>query len=307
VEHKNNYLSRDGYSSLELENKFNPIITSRDLTLSHSTFEKWRKFIYNNCGIYFQDNKKYLLESRLLKRLNTLHLDTYEDYLEYINVHSIKTVELKQLFEAITINETYFFRNQPQFEELSKKILPEILSSKINSFNPKIRIWSAASSSGDEAYTTAILINELVQPKFPGVTFEIIGSDINNEVLEKARKGVYKEYSVRNTPIYYLKKYFRRVGNEYLLDPNIIKMVKFEELNLYDDLKMKLKQNFDVIFCSNVLIYFDTKSKIKVVNHLYNSMNQGAYLFIGYSETMHGISNAFQLVSFPKTIAYKKT
>ncbi len=285
-----------------------PIQTSisNNVSLSLNTFEKWREFIYKNSGIYFQDNKKYLLESRLLKRLNNLNLNTYEEYLEYVSTNSRKSLELKELFEAITINETYFFRNQPQMDAISQRILPELAKSKAGSFNKKIRIWSAASSSGEEAYSIAILINELIKPKFPGFTFEVIGTDISNDVLKRARSGVFKEYAVRNTPIFYLKKYFQRDGNQFIINPAIKSMVRFNELNLYDDLKMRTMMNFDIVICANVLIYFDAKSKIKVVNHLYNSLNKSGYLFIGYSETLHGISQAFKLVSFPKTIAYKK-
>ena len=283
-----------------------PMLSTNGVSLSVNTFEKWREFIYKNSGIYFQDNKKYLLESRLLKRLNNLNLNTYEEYLDYINMNSRKSVELKELFEAITINETYFFRNQPQLDAISQKIIPDLIKIKMNSFNKKIRIWSAASSSGEEAYSIAILINELIKPRYPQFTFEIVGTDISNDVLQTARTGVYKEYSVRNTPIFYLKKYFERQDNLFILDPVLKSMVRFNELNLYDDFKMRTMLNFDIIICANVLIYFDIKSKIKVVNHLYNGLNKEGYLFIGYSETLHGISQAFKLVSFPKTIAYKK-
>jgi chemotaxis protein methyltransferase CheR len=274
--------------------------------LSIQTFERWREYIYSNCGIYFQDNKKYLLESRLLKRLNTLNLKSYEEYFDYINSGAGRLSEQKQLFEAITINETYFFRNQPQLDALSQRIIPEIIKQKQSGFNKRIRIWSAASSSGEEAYSIAILINDLIKPKFPQFQFEIIGTDISYDVVQKAKQGVYKEYSVRNTPVFYLKKYFEKDGNQFILDPKIKSMVRFNELNLYDNVRMRTMTNFDVVLCANVLIYFDMKSKVKVVSHLYNSLNKNGYLFIGYSETLHGISQAFKLVSFPKTIAYKK-
>jgi chemotaxis protein methyltransferase CheR len=305
VEYNNTYMTNKS-SALEEERQQSQTSFSNSVSLSSNTFEKWREFIYKNSGIYFQDNKKYLLESRLLKRLNNLNLNTYEEYLEYVHTNSRKSLELKELFEAITINETYFFRNQPQMDAISQRILPELIKAKTGSFNKKIRIWSAASSSGEEAYSLAILINELIKPKFPGFTFEIVGTDISNDVLKRARSGVFKEYAVRNTPIFYLKKYFQRDGNQFIIDPALKSMVRFNELNLYDDLKMRTMMNFDIVICANVLIYFDVKSKIKVVNHLYNSLNKNGYLFIGYSETLHGISQAFKLVSFPKTIAYKK-
>jgi len=278
----------------------NPIV------LSDKTFENWRRYIYDICGIYFQDNKKYLLESRLQKRIGFLGLDSFDAYLDFIKYNPNRQSELRYLYEAITINETFFFRNQPQLDALVTSVIPEISNSSTKFNKNKIRIWSAASSSGEEAYSIAIVLTELIKPKYPNLEFEIIGTDINQAMIESAKKGQYREYSIRNTPPFYLKKYFRNYGSTYELDQVIRNMVSFKVLNLYDDVSMKSMLNFDVIYCANVLIYFDVKSKIKVVSHLYNSLYKGGYLFIGYSETLHGISKAFKLVSYPKTIGYKK-
>lgn len=274
--------------------------------LTDKTFQDWRQYIYDLTGIYFQDNKKYLLESRLLKRINHLKLESFEKYLEFIKTNPRRDTELKYLYEVITINETFFFRNQPQLDALVSSVIPSILETKPKFGKPKIRIWSAASSSGEEAYSTAIILSEMLKPKFPNVTFEIVGTDINYQVVETARKGVYKEYAIRNTTPYYLKKYFKQNGNTWEINPQIKQMVTFKLMNLFDDNAMRTMSSFDVVFCANVLIYFDVKSKVKVVNRLYNSLNKEGYLFIGYSETLHGISKAFKLVSYPKTIGYKK-
>ena len=274
--------------------------------MSAKTFDIWRKYIYENCGIYFQDNKKYLLESRLQKRVNFLGLGSFEEYYSFVTDSFKGTSEKKYLYEAITINETFFFRNQPQFDAMTSSILPELIQKKRSANQKKIRIWSAASSSGEEAYSTAMLIKDLILPKNPDFQFEIVGTDINNAVVDVSKKGIYKEYSVRQTPPYFLKKYFKRVDNTFQINPEIVSMANFKVMNLYDDAAMKMMYNFDLILCSNVLIYFDIKSKIKVVSHLYDSLNNGGYLFIGYSETLHGISKAFKLISFPKTIGYKK-
>ncbi len=274
--------------------------------LSNQSFEDLRKYIYDNCGIYFQDNKKYLLASRLLKRIGFLNMNSYEEYLDYLKYNSGRNNEKSFLYEAITINETFFFRNQPQLDVLVSSVIPALLAAKARAGGRKLRIWSAASSSGEEAYSVAITILELLKPKYPDLDFEIVGTDINQTVIDTAKSGVYKEYSIRNTPPYYLKKYFRANGSSFELDPAVKRHVTFKTMNLYDDLSMRAMLNFDVIFCANVLIYFDLKSKIKVVSHLYNSLNKGGYLFIGYAETLHMISKAFKLVSFPKTIGYKK-
>ena len=294
----------NNFSSLALKDISQNNIVKTQI-MSNVLFEKWRQYIYDNCGIFYQDNKKYLLESRLLKRINYLGLNSFDNYLEFV-LDNIKGLgEKKYLYEAITINETYFFRNQPQLDALIKTIIPEILE-KQGRNNKKIQIWSAASSSGEEAYSLAISILDLIIPRYPNLEFEIIGTDINYAVIETAKKGIYREYSIRNTPAYYLKKYFKIDGNNYTINPEVKKHVSFKLLNLYDSAGMRTMLNFDVIFCANVLIYFDLNSKVKVVNQLYNSLNKGGYLFIGYSETLHNISKAFKILSFPKTIGYKK-
>lgn len=282
----------------------NKVIPKQTLTLQ--SFEKWRQFIYSNSGIYFQDNKKYLLESRLQKRIQFLGINTFDEYLDYLRYNPANAAEIKYLYEAITINETFFFRNQPQLDALTNKVIPDLMAAKEKLGKTKLRIWSAASSTGEEAYSVAMIINELIKPKYPKIETEIVGTDISYAVIDTAKKGIYKEYSIRNTPVYYLKKYFTSNNGSFELDPKIRNMVTFKIMNLYDDLSMKTMINYDIIFCANVLIYFDANSKIKVVNHLYNSLLRGGYLFIGYSETLHGISKAFSLVSFPKTIGYKK-
>jgi chemotaxis protein methyltransferase CheR len=170
----------------------------------------------------------------------------------------------------------------------------------------KLRIWSAASSSGEEAHTIAIMYLEKWKNRYPLLDIEVIGTDISPHVLETAKKGVYRQYSVRNMAPEIMKKYFHVSNGEYTLADEVRSLVKFDQINLYDDLRMKQMMNFDIIFCANVLIYFDLNSKIKVVSHLYNSLVRDGTLFIGYAESLHGISKAFKVIHFPKTIAYKK-
>lgn len=280
---------------------------AKQLLMSTTLFDSIRKYIYENCGIYFQDNKKYFLESRLQRRMNFLGLKTFEEYFDLLKFGAGSATEKKYFYEAITINETFFFRNQPQLDALASQILPEVIASKQATGKNKIRIWSAASSSGEEAYSICMTFQDLIKPRFPNFSLEVVGTDINNAVVETATAGIYRDYSIRNTPPYYLKKYFKPGPNgSYEVLPDIKKMASFKILNLYDDTAMRMFNNFDVVFCANVLIYFDQASKIKVVSNLYNSLNKGGYLFIGYSETLHGISKAFRLVSFPNTVGYKK-
>lgn len=285
-----------------LRQNFNINSGQKNITLSIQCFETWRKYIYDLCGIYYQDNKKYLLESRLLKRINFLGLNSFEEYFDYVKFSVNNGAEKKYLYEAITINETFFFRNQPQIDAMMTSIIPEIMSQG----KRKIRVWSAASSSGEEAYSLSISFYEVLKPKFPALEMEVVGTDISNAVLDTAKKAVYKEYSIRNTPSYYLKKYFKMTPAGFELVPHVRQNIQFKLLNLYDDIGMRGMSAFDIVICANVLIYFDQSSKIKVVNHLYNSLNRGGYLFIGYSETLHNISKSFKIVNFPKTVGYKK-
>ncbi len=280
--------------------------SNKKMVLTNQEFDEWRKFIYDKTGIYFQDNKKYLLESRLLKRVNFLKLNSFKDYLQFLKSNPRAKFEMKELYEVITINETFFFRNQPQLDAMSGTIIPEMMKDPRNRTKRKVKIWSAACSSGEEAYSAGMVLDDLVKPKYPTLSYEILGTDINYAVVETARKGVYKEYAVRNTPPYYMKKYFKQDNGLYFLSDKIKRMASFKVQNLSDDIEMRRMSGFDIIFCANVLIYFDQASKIKVVNYLYDALNPGGYLFVGYSETLHGISKAFKLVSFPKTIGYRK-
>lgn len=273
--------------------------------MTNEEFERMRTLIYDMTGIYFTDSKKYLLESRILKRITANKMLTFADYINFIKTGPGRK-ELDSLFEAITINETYFFRVPQQFEALETAVIPEIAKLKANTPNPTIRIWSAAASSGEEAYTIAIIILERLKPLFPRINFQIIGTDINSAVLEFARNGVFKEYAVRNIPEHLLKKYFRVDNGQYILSDTVKRMVKFTQMNLYDSIALRSIPPCDVIFCANVLIYFDVPSKQKVVSDLYNTLTKGGYLFVGYSESLHGISKAFKLVHLPKAMAYQK-
>ncbi len=274
--------------------------------LSDDTFRQLRDYIYTLTGIYFQNNKKYLLEGRLGKRIQILNISSFENYLQYIRNGKGQFDELQFLYDAVTINETYFFRNEPQFEAFEKHLIPEIVQSRKYNGRSKIKIWSAASSSGEEAYTLAMIFLDKLKPRFPDLDVEIVGTDISQSVIEIAKRGVYKDYSIRNMPEYYLKKYFSVQDGKYHVHDSVKQFVRFEKQNLFDQSRMRFMRNFDVIYCCNVLIYFDLKSKVQVVSNLYNSLNPGGYLFIGYAESLHGISTAYKLINFPKTVVYKK-
>lgn len=282
-----------------------PVSTFNSTEMTNDEFNKLRNIIYDLSGIYFTDSKKYLLESRISKRIAANNMKSFNEYINYLQ-SPISRKELGDLFEAITINETYFFRVPQQFEVLEHVIIPELIKLKSGQPNPTIRIWSAASSSGEEAYTIALIILERLKPIYPYVNFQVIGTDINNAVIDQARKAVYKEYAIRNIPENLLKKYFLSQDELYILKDDVKRLVRFSNLNLYDSSAVRAIPQCDVIFCANVLIYFDIPSKQKVVSDLHSVLTKGGYLFIGYSESLHGISKAFKLVHLPKAMAYQK-
>ncbi|MCL2039009.1 MAG: protein-glutamate O-methyltransferase CheR [Bacteroidetes bacterium] len=282
-----------------------PITGISKMEMTTEIFNAYRNLIYKLCGIYFTDSKKYLLEGRIVRRLTFHKMNSFEEYLRFVESPNGRA-ELNELFEAITINETYFFRAPQQFDALEKVIIPEIIAAKGSKINPTIRIWVAASSTGEEAYTIAIIALEKLRIKFPGVNFQILASDIDRNVIEQAKKGVYKEYAIRNVPKDQLAKYFKFDGANYVLSDQIKKMVQFTNINLYEAKQMRMMRDIDVIFCCNVLIYFDTTSKQQVISYLFDSLNKGGYLFIGYSESLHGVSKAFKLIHLLKAMVYKK-
>ncbi len=273
--------------------------------MSDSTFRLFVEMIYNLTGIRYADNKKYLLESKIAKRLRFNAITTFEEYFTLINKPQSRE-ELVLLLDQITINETFFFRSVDHFESLEKRILPAILNKKITEGKNSIKIWSAASSTGEEAYSIAMILLEHFKNRYPQINFHIFASDLSTSVIQTAKKGVYNNYSVRNMPSNYFEKYFSKSNNEFLIKDEVRKMVTFQNLNLNDTWRMNLQQNYDIIFCCNVLIYFDNQSKIKVIKSLYNSLNKGGYLFLGNSETMLNVENPFKIIHSSKGVMYMK-
>ena len=277
------------------------------MKISDKDFEALRDFIYSVCGMYFHAGKKYFLESRLALRMAEARTATPGEYIALLKNMSRGKEELKKLLNDITTNETCFFRNPSQLNALEKQLLPEIVDIKGKIGFRKLRIWSAGSSSGEEAYTLAMLLLEKRQSLLKEWTIEIVGTDISENVVAQAREGIYTPYSVRNTPEPFRRKYFSTAsGGRFSLSPEVKKLVTFSNLNLYDDTKMLFMKSFDFIFCANVLIYFDITSKSRVVQHFYNNLQPYGYFFVGQSESLHGVSDKFKTIHFPGGFAYKK-
>ncbi len=270
------------------------------IPLVDSTFKDLRDYIYDQSGIYIADTKKYLIENRLSRILQEKQLKSFEEYLKLIKFSSNGT-ELTRLFDAVTTNETYFFREPQQLDVFADLVIPKIMSTK--KAGQKLKLWSSACSTGEEPYTLSIMLTE---KNITANKFEIHASDLSEGVLSSAKKAIYNSYSIRNMPENYLRKYFSPEKQSYSLNASVKNTVKFNKINLIDNNKIKSLRGMDVIFCRNVLIYFDAKAKQKVVSNLYDCLNPGGYLFIGSSESLHNVTRAFRPSVTNKVIMYQK-
>jgi len=261
--------------------------------LEENEFHVFQKIIFKEAGIDLNDKKRLLVQSRLLKRMLFYKLNSYSDYLRLVQVNSIERTEMVNL---ITTNETYFFREIEHFEFIQKVILPN------HPYKQKFRVWSAASSVGAEAYSTAMLVDSVMA----NADWEIYGTDINSEVIKKARIGLYPESWIDKIPSALRSKYcLKGKGShqgKFLIDRSLIPNMKFEKGNLLEPNSNIGK--FDLIFLRNVLIYFDDETKQKVVDNVIHQLNPGGYFFISHTENLNMI-NISQLEQV-RTAMYRK-
>ncbi len=274
------------------------------IPLPDDMFRLLRDFIHDYCGLYFDDNSKFLLERRLSRRLEQHRLKNFEEYYRFLRYDRKREEELTVLVDNLTTNETYFFRESPQLRAFSEEILPELRESLAG--RKVLRIWSAGCSTGEEPYTIAMLLLESGD-WWRDWQVEILGSDINQRVLHTARKGVYKKTSHRVTSPAMLAKYFVEEDKaDYRIVDKVKELVSFSSLNLLDPVKTNLISNMDVIFCRNVIIYFDKEAKKKVIESFASKLREGGYLLLGHSESLINLSNAFVLRTLKNDMVYQK-
>jgi chemotaxis protein methyltransferase CheR len=270
-------------------------------------YRQIRDLVYKTSGIYKAEEKLYLLADGCGRRMKQLATRTPREYWDRLNSAPSRDAELRELLNEITIGETCLFRSQAQLDALRKVILPEIVAGKAKQITKRLRIWSAGCSTGEEPYTLAINMLEESERLLKGWTVEILATDLNDRSIETAKAGVYGEYALRNTSEFYRRKYFSIVDEKKLeVRPEVKKLITFSRLNLQDDSKMLFMKGMDLIFCCNVLIYFDAVSKSKVVSHFFSNLNFGGHFFLGTSESLMKLNAQFHLVHFPGTIAYWK-
>jgi chemotaxis protein methyltransferase CheR len=271
-------------------------------SISAEDFLKFREYFYRRTGISFEASKRYFVDKRLVERIEATGTGSFRSYFTFLRFQA-SGEELQQLTNLMTVNETYFLREEYQFKCLVDSILPEIVRRRAGS--ELIRIWCIPSSSGEEPYSIAMYLLE----SWPGIRdwdVEIVSSDIDTNILRRARLGRYSTRSVQNVPAYWLQKYFKPSGDEYQLSEDMRQAVEFTRVNLCESADTVHYRNFDVIFCRNLLIYFDDASRTTAAETFYEALNPGGYVCLGHSESMSRISSLFEVRKSPAAIVYRK-
>ena len=270
--------------------------------ITAADFERFREFFYRKTGIQFEPTKRYFVDKRLLDRMDATGHATFREYFMMLRFQ-VGGEELQQLTNVMTVNETYFFREEYQFRCLVASILPDIVRCKTD--RSPLRIWVIPSSSGEEAYSIAISLLEF----WPGISewdVEIISSDIDTQVLAEARAGLYSDRSVQQLPPALLRKYFRSGSKGHQLIDDVRTAVEFTRVNLHEERDTAGYRDFDVIFCRNLLIYFDDISRKAAAETFYDALRPGGFICLGHSESMSRVSSLFKVRKFPEAIVYQK-
>jgi chemotaxis protein methyltransferase CheR len=252
-------------------------------------YDYLRKLLKDRSGLVLSADKQYLVESRLLPLARKIGAPHLSDLVMKLKAPGAEPL-IVDVVEAMTTNESFFFRDKIPFEHFKDYMLPSLL--KARAARRSIRIWCAAASTGQEPYSLAMILKEMAV-QLAGWRFEIIATDLSNEVLEKARAGLYSQFEVqRGLPIQFLMKYFTQAGETWQIAPEIRAMVQYRPLNLLADFTHL--GSFDIVFCRNVLIYFDQPTKIGVLERLARMTEQDGYLVLGAAETVVGLTEVFK-------------
>ena len=265
--------------------------------LNDSQFDKFRKLIYDSSGITFSENNRSILDSRLKDRLRDGKFGGVD---EYYNLVVEDQSEFKAFLDSVTTNLTRFFRNQPHFDALLNYVIPHVIEQKKKTGETKIRIWSAGCSTGEEPYTIAMLLKDKLPAPY---TFDIMASDISLKSLMVGQQGFYPDSRMSGVPEAYLGKFFTRTEKGYQAKPDLMKTIHFDYHNLRNESGVS---NLDIVFCRNVLIYFDEAAQKATIDRFYRSMARHSYLFIGHSESLFGMETKFQFLKTDWACLYQK-
>ena len=272
--------------------------------MSDEEFHLLRDCVYSHCGIFFDRDSKYLLEKRLARRLAALNLTSFRDYYHYLKYNRKKDQELMDIMDILTTNETYFFREAFQLKAFTDEVIPEMLQRTSTGGSRSLRIWSAGCSTGEEAYTIAMLLHGIAELR--GWRIEIVGTDISQRVLQHARRAVYGKSAFRATDEKYVKRFFVEQDDGFKVCNEIRDLVTISHLNLFDINRMVMLGKMDLIFCRNVIIYFDLAAKKRVVDSFFTTLYAGGYLLLGHSESLMNVTTQFTLRHFKNDMIYQK-
>ena len=272
------------------------------IPLSLERFRLLRDLVNSRFGIYFTDDDRYLVESRLSERLIQLDLQSFDAYYHYLLYDPKGEEEMEKGAEILTTNETYFFREDYQLRAFSNELLPRMHDALAR--KRRMMIWSAGCSSGEEAYTIAMIV--LDSGLFDGWDVRIFGSDISSRMLARARRGVFGPSAFRAISPELRDRHFAEVDEGLRVNDNVRALCHFGRLNLLDEEKIVFVGRADVVFCRNVLIYFDKRSKARGISILYDRLNDGGYLLLGHTESLLNLSTAFELVHLKEDLVYRR-
>jgi len=269
-------------------------------TMSDDEFESFSKIVYSESRINLSIKKKSMLTSRLRKRLMDLKISTFREYYEYLNNSMDRNKEIELMLNEVSTNKTEFFREASHFEYLIEHTLPLLMKSNNYNSEEKLKVWSAGCSTGEEVYTLAFVLNEYFSNTDFNENFSILATDISSRVLEIARRAIYTDEAIMPVPHHIVYKYFMRGKGSQAgfnrIVPELRRCITFQRDNI-TDINSGFKTKMDVIFCRNVIIYFDKQTQVKLFQRFYNQLKDGGYIFIGNSETQHGINDQFSSVA----------
>ncbi|MBD8876900.1 protein-glutamate O-methyltransferase CheR [Roseibium polysiphoniae] len=269
--------------------------------MTPAEFEFLKKFLKDKSGLVLSNDKQYLVESRLLPVARTAKLDTLSGLIGNMQRGGNSKLE-NDVIEAMTTNESFFFRDKTPFDHFNDTMLPALLEARART--RALKIWCAAASSGQEPYSLGICLKE-AGPKLAGWRTRILGTDLSNEVLEKAKAGLYSQFEVqRGLPIQMLLKYFDQKGDMWQINPDMRAMIEWRKLNLLDNFSHL--GEFDILFCRNVLIYFDQQTKSEILDRLAKMVPDDGFLVLGAAETVVGLTDAFKPVPGKRGLFQRK-
>ena len=266
-------------------------------------FRLLRELIQDHCGLWFRDESSYLLERRLWPRLQFHGHTSFGEYYRYLRYDLARRAELETAVELLTTNETYFCREPQQLRAFGDEILPMLAQE--NARERRLRVWSAGCSTGEEAYTIAIMLSR--SGLFAGWELDVLGSDISRRVLTVARAGTYGPHAFRSSESEAAKPWFSHANGEKLtVRPAIRELVTFAHLNLLDGNALAVVGRVDVVFCRNVMIYFDLPARKRVAATFHQKLRDGGFLLLGHSESLLNITADFELVHLKNDLVYRK-